>query len=157
MFTIYLSLSPTILRQRHRVIKRILSSWMSCTVPVPSVILEHLVLAKGPWVFLSDAEPYQSASKALFVAPRYSDFFLCFIHIFLRRLGVPHRWPPVSGREASAAGGRLRSYSAVFLQRCLWLPNKAWMCQAFSSVPFFPACDWEPRAAHSTESENVLS
>lgn len=80
--------------------------------------------AKGPSAFPRDAEPYQSASKALFVAPRYSDFFLCFIHIFLRRLGVPHRLPPVSGREASAPGGRARSYSVVFLQRCLWLTNK---------------------------------
>lgn len=114
---------------------------MSCTVPVPSVILEHLVLAKGPWVFLSDAEPYQSASKALFVAPRYSDFFLCFIHIFLRRLGVPHRLPPVSGREASAPCGRARSYSAVFLQRCLWLANRAEMSKAFASVALLP-CLW---------------
>lgn len=80
--------------------------------------------AEGPSAFPRDAEPFQSASKALFVAPRYSDFFLCFIHIFLRRLGVPHKLPPVSGREASAPGGRARSYSVVFLQRCLWLTNK---------------------------------
>lgn len=92
---------------------------------VPLSILEHLVLAKGTSVFLSDARTYQSASKALLVAPRYSDFFLCFIHIFLSRLGVPHRLPPVSGREASAPGGRVRSYSAIFLKYCLWLANKA--------------------------------
>lgn len=92
---------------------------------VPLSILEHLVLAKGTFVFLRDAKACQSASKALFVAPRYSDFFLCFIHIFLSRLGVPHRFPPVSGRDASAPGGRVRSYSAIFLKRCLWLANKA--------------------------------
>lgn len=139
-FTIFTlaSLSPTIRRQWHQVIKRILFSWTSCAVSVPSSILEHLVPGKGPSAFSGDAEPYQSASKALFVAPRYSDFFLCFIHIFLRRLGVPHRLPPVSGREASAPGGRVRSYSAVFLQRCLWLANKAQMRKAFSSVAFLP-------------------
>lgn len=111
---------------------------MSCAVSVPSLILEHLVLAKGPSVFPSDAEPYQSASKALFVAPRYSDFFLCFIHIFLRRLGVPHRLPPVNGREASAPGGRVGSYSAIFLQCCLWLANKAQMRKASISVALVP-------------------
>lgn len=111
---------------------------MSCAVSVPSVILEHLVLGKGPSVFPSDAEPYQSASKALFVAPRYSDFFLCFIHIFLRRLGVPHRLPPVSGREASAPGGRVRSYSVVFLQRCRWLAKKAQIHNAFISAASLP-------------------
>lgn len=97
----------------------------SCAVYVPSSILEHLVLAKGTFVFLSDVETYQSASKALFVAPRYSDFFLCFIHIFLSKLGVPYRLPPVSGREASAPGVMFRSYSAIFLKRCLRLANKA--------------------------------
>jgi len=132
-----------VLRQWHQVIKRILFFWMSCAVSVPSSILEHLVLVKGPSVFPSDAEPYQSASKALFVAPRYSDFFLCFIHIFLRRLGVPQRLPPVSGREASAPGGRLRSYSAVFLQRCLWLASKAQTRKAFVSVALRP-CSRQP-------------
>lgn len=97
----------------------------SCAESVPSSILEHLVLAKGTFVFLSDVETYQSASKALFVAPRYSDFFLCFIHIFLSKLGVPYRLPPVSGREASAPGVMFKSYSAIFLKRCLRLANKA--------------------------------
>lgn len=88
-----------------------------------------------------DADPYQSASKALFVAPRYSDFFLCFIHIFLRRLGVPHRLPPVSGREASAPGGRARSYSVVFLQCCLWQTNKTQVCAESLSLALLP-CLW---------------
>lgn len=130
MFTIFtlVILSATVLRQWHQVIKRISFSWMSCAVSVPSLILKHLVLLKDLLPFQVMLEPYQSASKALFVAPRYSDFFLCFIHIFLRRLGVPHRLPPVSGREASAPGGRARSYSVVFLQCCLWLTNKTQMC-----------------------------
>lgn len=98
--------------------------------------------AKGTSAFPRDADPHQSASKALFVAPRYSDFFLCFIHIFLRRLGVPHRLPPVSGREASAPGGRARSYSVVFLQCCLWLTNKTQMCTERFSLALLP-CLWQ--------------
>lgn len=114
------SLSPTVLRQWHQVIKKDIifldELFCVCSLIDPKAPCP----AKGPSAFPRDAEPYQSASKALFVAPRYSDFFLCFIHIFLRRLGVPHRLPPVSGREASAPGGRDRSYSVVFLQCCLW-------------------------------------
>lgn len=60
------------------------------------------------------AEAFQSASKAPLVAPRYSAFFLCFIHIFLRRLGVPCKVLPVKGKEASVPWLRAASSSVVF-------------------------------------------
>lgn len=60
----------------------------------------------------------QSASKALLVAPTYSDFFLCLVHIFLRMPGTPQEALPVNGREASAPWGRA-GYSSVIFLRCL--------------------------------------
>lgn len=143
MFTIFtfVSLSLTVLKQWHQVTKRISFSWMSCAV-CSLVDPKAPCPAKGPSAFPRAAEPFQSASKALFVAPRYSDFFLCFIHIFLRRLGVPHRLPPVSGREASAPGGRARSYSVVFLQLCLWLANKTQ--GVYRVLLVLLPCWWQP-------------
>lgn len=121
IFTL-ISLSLTILRQWCQVMKRISFSWGA----VLCLFLHQSQSTSSQLreLFLSDVETYQSASKALLVAPRYSDFFLCFIHIFLSKLGVPYRLPPVSGREASAPGVMVRSYSAIFLKRCLRLANK---------------------------------
>lgn len=52
------------------------------------------------------------------MAPTYSDFFLCLVHIFRRMPGTPQEALPVSGREASAPWGRV-GYSSVIFLRCL--------------------------------------
>lgn len=52
------------------------------------------------------------------MAPTYSDFFLCLVHIFRRMPGTPQEVLPVNGREASAPWGRAGYSSAIFL-RCL--------------------------------------